>query len=253
MSLFIQTLLTVIALLAALGVGWAWRGRRLGIVELTDQQIRELVEERKIGLPSSDADSRRAKKAADKKSADKKSGSNSMVEQLLEANEQLHQDLARAEARIRALVLQNAESRNTAGKNAEETATSDGNASVDESDESNPQLQRPEGEQRAHKRRHLMRDVQIAPYSGESLPKPEDFTTVKGYDISEAGISFFLSTPPASDKYVVILGTDLHPIYVKARVMRVAQKHAYLVGCRFMGRFQQVASEPNNREQIACN
>ena len=34
------------------------------------------------------------------------------------------------------------------------------------------------------------------------------------------------------------LGSVLRPIYVKARVVRLAKKQMYLVGCRFTGRLQ---------------
>jgi hypothetical protein len=78
----------------------------------------------------------------------------------------------------------------------------------------------------------------LAPYVEGIFPSPDDISAVKGYDISEAGIAFYLPHPPRYQEYVVVLGSVLRPIYVRARVVRVAKKQMYLVGCRFTGRLQ---------------
>jgi hypothetical protein len=120
-------------------------------------------------------------------------------------------------------------------------------------DESDVEADSPCADQRANLRRKLMQLVHLAPFVDGTFPGSDDFEAVKGYDISEAGIAFYLSHPPTHEEYVVVLGSVLRPIYVRARVVRVAQKQMYLVGCRFVGRLQPPAEAPSRAKPHAAH
>lgn len=301
----IAYIVTPLTCFAALGVGWWLRGRRLGALGLTDEQIVAMVKEfqqvqtgvaGKLGEHSKRIEQINDQFAANQSGAEGAPDpiASGLFEQILEANEDLHQQLAKAERRIRELSasvgaimpaervdvndatsLKRTDSAAPQPKQRASTppgaaplpssiterksAASSIRADVEESapapinehsediedeteawasceDRRSANSAAPVEAQRVHERRTLMKEVLLAPYVEGSFPMPEDFRSAKGFDISEGGISFFLPNPPTHELYVVVLGQAPNFIYMKARVVRVANKHMYLVGCRFMGR-----------------
>lgn len=82
--------------------------------------------------------------------------------------------------------------------------------------------------------------LRIAPIVGEDLPRRRPFRAVLGHDVSQAGVSFFLSAMPYFEEFAVELGEGDSCISLGAQIVgvtRVRDLASYrLVHSRFTGR-----------------
>jgi hypothetical protein len=98
----------------------------------------------------------------------------------------------------------------------------------------------PTGDLRSSPRRQFPFTQLIAPARGSREPSRDEFVAVPCRDLSEGGISLYLSEPPEFDYLLVALGPS-PTLNVRARVVRVkeierAGQTLYLVGCQFIDR-----------------
>ncbi|MGA2035723.1 MAG: PilZ domain-containing protein [Thermoguttaceae bacterium] len=97
-----------------------------------------------------------------------------------------------------------------------------------------------ENERRRHFRRAYPFIQMLAPYNGKELPRRREFRPVQCQDLSAAGISFILASPPSFEYAVIALGVAPELIYVTVRVThcnsRPGATDEFLVGCRFLGK-----------------
>ncbi len=100
---------------------------------------------------------------------------------------------------------------------------------------------KPGREMRAHARKAFPFRQLVAPVKSDLMPWPDDFIEVECSDISQSGISLFLKLPPCFKELIVCLGPDTSQTLMLAQVVRVqevdsADRHGYIVGCRFVER-----------------
>lgn len=97
----------------------------------------------------------------------------------------------------------------------------------------------PQDERRSNSRFSDLVTIRIAPMLGDELPRLESFQDVVGRDISQSGVSFFLSTMPYFEDLEIELSQGENVICVMAEVVNskpVAGLEPYhLVSCRFTG------------------
>jgi PAS domain S-box-containing protein len=97
-------------------------------------------------------------------------------------------------------------------------------------------------ENRTSPRRVFQYRQRIAPLLGNAMPSEADFFEVDCADISAGGLSFYLDRAPEFDKLIVALGKPPVLTHFAAQVVRTAEtvvdgQRQYVVGCRFLGRF----------------
>jgi len=89
----------------------------------------------------------------------------------------------------------------------------------------------------------------------EPLPTQHRFETVRCHDISVSGISFFWPDEPEFSKVVISIGSSDKQVFMVAEVRqhKAVYKHqqvAYLVGCQFVRRLEDLTAEWNERDCV---
>jgi len=90
---------------------------------------------------------------------------------------------------------------------------------------------------------------------GEPFPAPHRIETVRCHDISVSGISFFWPDEPGFSKVVISIGSGEKQVFMVAEVRqhKAVYKHqqvAYLVGCQFVRRLEDLTAEWNKRDRV---
>jgi PAS domain S-box-containing protein len=100
----------------------------------------------------------------------------------------------------------------------------------------------PAGSERRRRPRRSYPYLQsVAYYSGDELPRDEDFFPVRCLDIAAGGFSFLSTTPPQEYTLVAALGTPPKITYLTAQVAHVTRterngQKLFLIGCSYTGR-----------------
>jgi len=82
------------------------------------------------------------------------------------------------------------------------------------------QRERARSERRGRRRKRFQANQRIAPLRGSRFPDDSEFFTVRCYDLTRAGFSFFMSMRPDFTALVAEFGAPPNTIYVVAEVRR---------------------------------
>jgi len=96
-------------------------------------------------------------------------------------------------------------------------------------------------ELRRYPRREFRYRQSIAPWDGGKLPVSTDFFEVQCVDISEGGLSFFVTVRPFYEKFVIALGKPPHVTHFTADLRWLEEselngRKGVRIGCQFTGR-----------------
>jgi hypothetical protein len=92
----------------------------------------------------------------------------------------------------------------------------------------------------------------------QSLPDPDEYTSVRCHDISVTGVSFLWPEMPTFSRAIILIGPTDSPIYMVIEVSQYKSvyKHGsvcYLVGGRFVNRLERATEDWQKAEAVLCS